>query len=78
MEPDATAILAIVSIVVSVGGSILAVVNHTRIRSVCCGRKLDVSLDVERTTPPSSIQRSDTMVIKIPQNKSNTPVENDL
>jgi hypothetical protein len=75
MNNDATGVLAIVSIVVSIGGSILAVVNHTRIRSVCCGRKLDVSLDVERTTPPSSIQRSDTMVIKIPQNKSEATVD---
>jgi len=75
MNNDATGVLAIVSIVVSVGGTVLAMVNHTRIRSVCCGRKLDVSLDVERTTPPSSIQRSDTMVIKIPQNKSEATVD---
>ena len=75
MNNDATGVLAIVSIVVSIGGTVLAMVNHTRIRSVCCGRKLDVSLDVERTTPPSSIQRSDTMVIKIPQNKSEATVD---
>jgi hypothetical protein len=51
MDSNATAILAIIGVVVSVGGTVLAVVNHTRIRSVCCGRKLDVSLDVERTSP---------------------------
>lgn len=62
MDIDGTAILAIVSVVVSVGGSILAICNHTRVRSVCCGRKLDVSLDVERTTPPS-----DKLQIKIPE-----------
>jgi hypothetical protein len=65
MNNDATGVLAIVSIVVSVGGSILAVVNHTRIRSVCCGRKLEVSLDVEKTTPPG-----EKLEIKVPADKS--------
>lgn len=31
--------------------SILAVVNHKRIRSNCCGHKVEVSMDVEATTP---------------------------
>lgn len=61
MDNDVTAVLAIIGVVVSVGGSILAVINHTRIRSVCCGNKLEVSLDVEKTTPPA-----DKMEIKIP------------
>ena len=52
MDSDTTAILAIIGVVVSVGGSILAVINHTRIRSNCFGQKLEVSLDVEKTTPP--------------------------
>jgi len=49
-----TTILSIVAIVISVGGTILGIVNHTRIRSVCCGKKLEISLDVEKTTPISS------------------------
>lgn len=65
MDNDVTASLAIIGVVVSVGGSILAVINHTRIRSVCCGNKLEVSLDVEKTTPPA-----DKMEIKIPADKS--------
>lgn len=65
MDYDVTAILAIISVVVSVGGSILAVFNHTRVRSVCCGKKLDISLDVERTTPPG-----EKLEIKIPADKS--------
>lgn len=65
MDNNATAVLAIIGVVVSVGGSILAVINHTRIRSVCCGNKLEVSLDVEKTTPPA-----DKMEIKIPADKS--------
>jgi hypothetical protein len=33
--------------------SILAIVNHKRIRSNCCGNKIEVSMDVEATTPGS-------------------------
>jgi len=48
---DQQSILSIVAIVVSVGGTALAVVNHTRVRSMCCGKKIEVSLDVDRTQP---------------------------
>jgi hypothetical protein len=54
---DQQSILSIVAIVVSVGGTALAVVNHTRVRSMCCGKKIEVSLDVDRTQPsPVSAQ----------------------
>lgn len=49
---DSTGILSIVAIITSVGGAVLALVNHTRVRSMCCGQKIEVSLDVEKTTPP--------------------------
>lgn len=49
---DTSGIVATMALVVSVGGSIIAVINHKRIRSSCCGRKLDVSVDIENTTPP--------------------------
>ena len=49
---DQSTAIAIAGIVISVGGSLLAVVNHKRIRSKCCDKKLEVSLDVESTTPP--------------------------
>lgn len=48
---DNSTIIAIIGLVISVGGTILAVVNHKRIRSNCCGKELQVSLDVENTTP---------------------------
>jgi len=51
MDANATAVVAVIGLVISVGGSILAIVNHTRIRSVCCGKKLEVSLDVDKTSP---------------------------
>ena len=49
-----TTILSIVAIIISVGGTILGIINHTRIRSACCGKKLEISLDIEKTTPISS------------------------
>jgi len=51
---DDNNILSIVAIVLSIAGTIIAAVNHTRIRSACCGRKIEVSLDIEKTSPPPS------------------------
>jgi len=48
---DTGGILATISLVVSVGGAILAVINHKRIRSSCCGKNVDMSIDIENTTP---------------------------
>ena len=48
---DEQSILSIVAIVLSVGGTALAVINHTRVKSMCCGKKIEVSLDVDRTHP---------------------------
>lgn len=52
MDSTTSSALAIGSLIVSLGGSILAVINHRRIRSNCCGTKTEVSLDIEATTPP--------------------------
>jgi hypothetical protein len=40
--------------------AIYKAVNHKRCRSVCCGKKLEVSMDIESTTPP------DKLSIKVP------------
>jgi hypothetical protein len=47
-------ILSIVAILISIVGSIVAIINHKRIRSTCCGAKVETSLDIENTTPPDS------------------------
>jgi len=57
---DANSIMSITAVVLSVCGTIYTAINHTRIRSACCGRKLEVSLDIDKTTPPP---------IKIPSEK---------
>jgi hypothetical protein len=48
---DQNSVLGISAIVISVAGSILGIVNHKRIRSNCCGRTVEASIDVENTTP---------------------------
>jgi hypothetical protein len=44
-------IMSGVALFIAVGGSILAIVNHKRLRSSCCGKSIVMSLDVEATTP---------------------------
>jgi len=65
MDQTSTGILAIIGVVVSVGGSIIAVINHQRVRSNCCGKEISASLDIERTTPPG-----EKLEIKVPVDKS--------
>lgn len=52
MDASTGGILGATGIAVSLLGAILSVINHKRIRSGCCGKKLELSLDVETTTPP--------------------------
>ena len=56
-------IVGYVAIAVSVATAIYSAVNHKRIRSNCCGKLAEVSLDVENTTPPT---REPKMTITIP------------
>jgi len=58
---DPAGILSVIAIVISVASAVLGAINHTHIRSNCNGSKLDVSLDIDRTSPPS-----DKLKIKIP------------
>jgi hypothetical protein len=45
-------ITAYVALAISLGTTLLALVNHKRIRSTCCKREIVASLDIESTTPP--------------------------
>ena len=38
--------------IVVVVGLIYGAINHKRIRSTCCRRTMEASLDIESTTPP--------------------------
>lgn len=53
---DQGEILGLVAIIISVGGTILGVINHKKIRSKCCGKELSASLDIEPSTPPVRVQ----------------------
>ena len=49
MELDTTTALSAIALVVAVGSAILQVINHTRVRSSCCGKKIEASLDISKT-----------------------------
>jgi hypothetical protein len=51
MDSSTSGIIAIVGLALSIGGAVLGVINHKRIRSTCCDKKLEVSLDIDATTP---------------------------
>ena len=46
---DGGSISGYVALAVSVGTAVVGVVNHKRIRSNCCGKKAEASLDIENT-----------------------------
>ena len=53
MDSQSTSIVAIAGLIVSGLTTFIAAVNHKRIRSTCCGKTADLSIDVESTTPPT-------------------------
>lgn len=61
------------------GGTILTILyffyktfNHRRCRSSCCGRNIDMSLDIENTTPPD--RKQDHFEVKNPVRDKDLPV----
>ena len=53
---DSATIIAYLSFAGTAVGVVYTVVNHKRLRSNCCGRKMELSIDVEQTTPPGAVQ----------------------
>lgn len=55
---DASATIGIVggyiAMTLTVAGSIYAAVNHKHIRSSCCGKKAEISLDIDTITPANT------------------------
>ena len=49
MDSQLSGIIAITSIAVSIGGVVIASINHKRLRSNCCGKNLEASFDIEST-----------------------------
>ena len=52
MDQTVTNIIAYLAFISGMSGGIYTALNHRRIRSNCCGRKVEASLDIENTTPP--------------------------
>ena len=52
--------LAILAIVYKV----YLAVNHHRIRSTCCGKDFNASIDIDETTPKSDPQKVEIVVVK--------------
>jgi hypothetical protein len=44
-----SSVMGMVAIIVSVGGVFFGIINHKRMRSKCCGRVAEVSLDIDNT-----------------------------
>jgi hypothetical protein len=49
---EQNSIMAVVALVVSVGGTLIGIINHKRVKSTCCGKTLEASIDINQTTPP--------------------------
>jgi hypothetical protein len=52
MNETDSSILSMIAIGVSVLTAVVGVINHKRIRSNCCGKIAEASIDIENTTPP--------------------------
>ena len=46
-------IAGLVSLAIVIIEKLFQMLNHKRVRSKCCGKTAEASLDVENTTPPS-------------------------
>ena len=56
---DTSAIVGWSGLVISILGIIYSAVNHKHIKSRCCGRVYDFSIDVENTNPEEDRKRED-------------------
>jgi hypothetical protein len=60
---DTGNVLGIFAILFSIGGVIYTAVNHKRFRLKCCGKDLDVSVDVEDTSPTAQTKQTKTKAL---------------
>jgi len=51
MDSTTGGVLGIFGFLASLGGLIYAAINHKRIRCRCCGKDIDMSVDVDSTEP---------------------------
>lgn len=46
---ETNTIISYLALAISIGGTLIGIINHKRIVSKCCGRKADLSLDIQDT-----------------------------
>lgn len=73
MNSDTGSVLGIISIIISVGGTIYAAINHKRFRCKCCGRDIDVQVDVDSTEARKSVP-SEKVDVHVPNQETNEVV----
>ena len=47
------------SAIILVAGVIYKLINHKKIKSRCCGRSMEIALDIDDTTPKNVILKKD-------------------
>jgi len=72
MDSTTGGVLGIFGILISGGSVIYAAINHKRIRCRCCGKNLDVSVDVDPTIVKKKKKTSATNVV---EDEQKTPEE---
>jgi hypothetical protein len=53
---DENNIMGLVALIVSIGGIVLGIINHKRIRSKCGDKEIVASIDIENTSPELKIK----------------------
>lgn len=72
---DTGNVLGIFAFLVSIGGVIYTAINHKRFRLKCCGKDIDVSVDVEDTTKKPKDETSlDTLQLQKEQERERAPL----
>ena len=70
MDSNTGGILGIFAFLTSGAGLIYAAVNHKRIRCRCCGRDLDMSVDVD----PTDVPKDKKVILPNPSSADTAPV----
>jgi hypothetical protein len=63
-DQQAGSYMGMASFALTILGAVYAALNHRRVRSNCCGSRIEASLDIENTTPPRAVDQQ--LSIKIP------------
>jgi hypothetical protein len=53
---DENNIMGLIALIVSIGGIVLGIINHKRIRSKCGDKVIEASIDIENTSPELKIK----------------------